>query len=197
MTGPNRIDWRPRDRADGSRDRRAYLPRVRVGTIAEANCEDVEPAGRRWPVRWQVESKHSVRKREARHRNPEQRAVRRPHGVESLAVREEPRHGQARVAAESGIGVDHDCRSAPADHSGRTLVGRERPAETHATCNHDDGQALVEELVREAIERLIEYDDWFVREVKKGLAQIDQGRTLTQEEVGARLKKYLTDKSPR
>lgn len=27
-----------------------------------------------------------------------------------------------------------------------------------------------EELVREAIERLTEYDDWFVREVEKGLA---------------------------
>jgi predicted transcriptional regulator len=45
--------------------------------------------------------------------------------------------------------------------------------------------------------RLIEYDDWFVREVEKGLAQIDQGYTLTQEEVGARLNKHLTDKSPR
>lgn len=55
----------------------------------------------------------------------------------------------------------------------------------------------VAELVREAIERLIEYDDWFVREVEKGLAQIDQGHTLTQEEVGARLNKHLTDKSPR
>ncbi len=28
-----------------------------------------------------------------------------------------------------------------------------------------------EELIREAIERLV-YDDWFVREVEKGLAQI-------------------------
>lgn len=46
------------------------------------------------------------------------------------------------------------------------------------------------ELVREAIERLVEYDDWFVREVEKGLAQIDQGHTLTQEEVGARLNKH-------
>ena len=28
-----------------------------------------------------------------------------------------------------------------------------------------------QDLAREAIERLVEYDDWFVREVEKGLAQ--------------------------
>ena len=29
-----------------------------------------------------------------------------------------------------------------------------------------------QDLAREAIERLVDYDDWFVREVEKGLAQI-------------------------
>ena len=29
-----------------------------------------------------------------------------------------------------------------------------------------------ESLVREAVERLLGYDEWFVREVEKGLAQI-------------------------
>ena len=29
-----------------------------------------------------------------------------------------------------------------------------------------------QELAREAIERLVDYDDWFVREVEKGLAQL-------------------------
>ena len=28
-------------------------------------------------------------------------------------------------------------------------------------------------LIREAIERAVDYDDWFIREVEKGLAQID------------------------
>jgi len=49
-----------------------------------------------------------------------------------------------------------------------------------------------QKLAREAIQRLVDYDDWFVREVEKGLAQIDRGQTLTHEEVGARLDKHLT-----
>ena len=53
-----------------------------------------------------------------------------------------------------------------------------------------------QELAREAIERLIDYDDWFVREVEKGLAQVEAGHTLTHEEVGARLDKHLTGKPP-
>ena len=51
-----------------------------------------------------------------------------------------------------------------------------------------------QELAREAIERLVDYDDWFVREVERGLAQVDAGQTLTHEEVGARLNKHLTGK---
>lgn len=54
-----------------------------------------------------------------------------------------------------------------------------------------------QELAREAIERLVDYDDWFVREVEKGLAQVEAGQTLTHEEVGARLNKYLAGKQPR
>lgn len=51
---------------------------------------------------------------------------------------------------------------------------------------HDRGTDA-QALAREAIERLVDYDDWFVREVEKGLAQIDRGQTLSHEEVGARL----------
>jgi predicted transcriptional regulator len=50
-------------------------------------------------------------------------------------------------------------------------------------------------LAREAIERLVDYDDWFVREVEKGLAQIERGETLSHEQVGARLEKRLTERS--
>lgn len=52
-------------------------------------------------------------------------------------------------------------------------------------------------LAREAIERLVSYDDWFAREVEQGLAQVERGETLTHEEVGARLEGQLTDKRPR
>jgi predicted transcriptional regulator len=54
-----------------------------------------------------------------------------------------------------------------------------------------------QELAREAIERLVDYDDWFVREVEKGLAQIERGETLSHGEVGARLNKQLAGKQPR
>jgi predicted transcriptional regulator len=54
-----------------------------------------------------------------------------------------------------------------------------------------------EALAREAIERLVDYDDWFLREVEKGLAQIERGETLSHENVGARLEQRLTDKPSR
>lgn len=52
-------------------------------------------------------------------------------------------------------------------------------------------------LVREAVERLVEYDVWFVREVEKGLAQIEGGEVLEHDEVGARLEKLLSEKPRR
>ena len=54
-----------------------------------------------------------------------------------------------------------------------------------------------EALALEAIERAVDYDDWFVREVEKGLAQIERGEVLTHEDVGARLEKRLTSKPTR
>jgi len=52
-------------------------------------------------------------------------------------------------------------------------------------------------LARTAIESFVDYDDWFIREVEKGLAQIDRGEVLTHEAVGAHLEKRLTEKQPR
>ncbi len=43
-------------------------------------------------------------------------------------------------------------------------------------------------LVKEAVERLVGYDEWFVREVEKGLEQIERGEVLEHEEVGLRIK---------
>jgi len=54
-----------------------------------------------------------------------------------------------------------------------------------------------EALAREAIERFVDHDEWFVKEVEKGLAQIARGEVLTHEEVGARLEKSLTEKPSR
>jgi len=52
-----------------------------------------------------------------------------------------------------------------------------------------------EALAREAIERLGDYDEWFIRQVEKGVTQIEEGKGLTHEEVGARIEKLLDEKS--
>ena len=54
-----------------------------------------------------------------------------------------------------------------------------------------------ETLAHEAIERLVDYDEWFIREVDKGLAQIEQGKVLTHEEVGERIETLLAEKQSR
>jgi predicted transcriptional regulator len=38
-------------------------------------------------------------------------------------------------------------------------------------------------LVREAVERLVDYDDWFLQEVDKGLAAADQGEFIEHDAV--------------
>jgi len=50
-------------------------------------------------------------------------------------------------------------------------------------------------LAREAIERFVDYDEWFIREVEKGLASAGHGELLSHVEVGARLEKRLAENS--
>ena len=54
-----------------------------------------------------------------------------------------------------------------------------------------------EALAREAIERLLDYDEWFISEVEKGLAAADRGELLSHEEVGEHLEKLLHEKQSR
>jgi|SRR5579863_1198377 len=44
-----------------------------------------------------------------------------------------------------------------------------------------------EALVVEAVERLVNYDDWFVGEVEKGIAAADRGEFIDHSEVGKRI----------
>ena len=80
---------------DRGRDRRAHLPRVHRGRLAKADREEPESRRRRRSVRRPVESEHDLRQRQARNRHPEQRALRRPAGLESASLREESRHRQS------------------------------------------------------------------------------------------------------
>ena len=54
-----------------------------------------------------------------------------------------------------------------------------------------------ESLVNDAAERLVGYDEWFIRQVEKGLAQVDRGEVLEQEEVAARMERLITEKQRR
>jgi predicted transcriptional regulator len=55
----------------------------------------------------------------------------------------------------------------------------------------------VEALAREALERAVDYDDWFLQEVETGLAQVDAGETLTHDAVGERMAKRLAEHDAR
>ena len=52
-------------------------------------------------------------------------------------------------------------------------------------------------LVREAVERLVGYDEWFISQVEKGLAQIDRGDLLEQEDIAARMENLIAQKQRR
>lgn len=49
-----------------------------------------------------------------------------------------------------------------------------------ATERGQDAQSLV----HEAIEKLVDYDEWFLREVESGLAAADRGEFIDHEDVG-------------
>ena len=56
-----------------------------------------------------------------------------------------------------------------------------------ATQRGRDTQALVEE----AIERFVDYDEWFLREVEKGLAAADRGELIDHEEIGTLINRRI------
>jgi predicted transcriptional regulator len=41
-----------------------------------------------------------------------------------------------------------------------------------------------ESLVQEAVERFIDHDEWFLREVEKGLTAADRGEFIEHDEIG-------------
>jgi len=39
-------------------------------------------------------------------------------------------------------------------------------------------------LVQEAVERFVDYDEWFLQEVRTGLAAADRGELIDHEDIG-------------
>jgi len=76
-------------------------------------------------------------------------------------------------------------------------VPRSPGVESKLGCLAAERGRSAETPAREAIERFVDHDEWFVNEVEKGLAQIGRGEVLTHEEVGARMEKSLTEKQSR
>jgi predicted transcriptional regulator len=54
-----------------------------------------------------------------------------------------------------------------------------------------------ESLVNEAVERLVSYDEWFIRQVEKGLAQVERGEVFEHEEVVAKVENLIREKQRR
>jgi len=52
-------------------------------------------------------------------------------------------------------------------------------------------------LVHEAVERLVGYDEWFLRQVEIGLAQADRAELLEDNEVAARMENLIARKQRR
>jgi predicted transcriptional regulator len=48
-----------------------------------------------------------------------------------------------------------------------------------------------EELVQEAVDRLLAYDAWFKEQVRVGLDQIDRGEFVEDEEVRGRIERMF------
>ena len=54
-----------------------------------------------------------------------------------------------------------------------------------------------ESLVNEAVERLVGYDEWFIRQIEIGLSQVERGEVLQHEEVAAKVENLIREKQRR
>jgi predicted transcriptional regulator len=48
-----------------------------------------------------------------------------------------------------------------------------------------------DEVVRELVASYLDHDEWFRQEVGKGLASLDQGKTVSHEEVRRKVERIL------
>ena len=48
-------------------------------------------------------------------------------------------------------------------------------------------------VINQAIERFLDYEEWFVREVKDGIKEIERGELTAEDEVTAKFRKWGVD----
>ena len=50
-------------------------------------------------------------------------------------------------------------------------------------------------VIKEAIKRFLEYEEWYVQEVRDGLKEVEQGEVATHDEVADKFRKWGVDAS--
>ena len=50
-------------------------------------------------------------------------------------------------------------------------------------------------VIKQAIEKFLDYEEWFVKEVKDGLKEVEKGDIASDAEVADRLRKWDVDAS--
>lgn len=50
-------------------------------------------------------------------------------------------------------------------------------------------------VIKQAIGRFLDYEEWFVQEIKDGLKDVERGEIATDDEVAARFRKWGVDAS--
>ena len=50
-------------------------------------------------------------------------------------------------------------------------------------------------VINQAIDRFLDYEEWFIKEVKDGLAEVERGEIATYEEIIAKFRKWGADAS--
>ena len=48
-------------------------------------------------------------------------------------------------------------------------------------------------VINQAIDKFLEHEEWFIKEVEDGLAEVEKGEIATREEVGAAFRKWGVD----
>ncbi len=50
-------------------------------------------------------------------------------------------------------------------------------------------------VINQAIDRFLDYEEWYIKEVKDGLAEVERGEIAADEEVVAKFRKWGADAS--
>ena len=48
-------------------------------------------------------------------------------------------------------------------------------------------------IIAQALERFVDYEEWYLQEVRDGLAEVEQGEIATEEQVAGAFKKWGVD----